>query len=126
MPSKVVDSSIVAAIAFNEPRADEAGRLLEGNDLYAPRLLSYELTNTAWKKARQHPADVGSIKAGLEWALLMGIHLMDIPHQTVLELALQTSLSAYDASYLYLARTLGADLVTFDEELATAASQSSS
>ena len=35
----------------------------------------------------------------------------------ILVLALETGLTTYDASYLYLSRSLGADLVTFDEQL---------
>jgi predicted nucleic acid-binding protein len=38
-----------------------------------------------------------------------------------LDLALETGLSAYDASYLLVAQILGAELVTLDAELATAA-----
>jgi predicted nucleic acid-binding protein len=37
-----------------------------------------------------------------------------------LELAAATGLTAYDASYLWLARRLGADLVTLDKQLAKA------
>lgn len=39
----------------------------------------------------------------------------------MLELALRTGLTACDAGYLWLARTLGAPLATFDAELGTAA-----
>ncbi len=38
----------------------------------------------------------------------------------ILLLALQTGLTTYDAAYLYLARSLGIPLVTFDEQLQTA------
>ncbi len=38
----------------------------------------------------------------------------------VLELALQTDLSAYDASYLWLARRLRLPLITLDQSLADA------
>ena len=120
MPAKVVDASVIAALAFDEPRADEANGLISEGDLYAPRLLGYELTSTALKKARQHPSEADLIEGGLEWALHMGVHLVNVPHLAVLRLALQTSLSAYDASYLYLARQLNAELVTFDKRLEAA------
>ncbi len=42
-------------------------------------------------------------------------------HDGALELALTTGLTAYDASYLWLTRQLGAELVTLDKQLATAA-----
>ena len=47
MPAKVVDASVLAAMAFGEPLADEAARLLSGADVYAPDLLPYELTSVA-------------------------------------------------------------------------------
>jgi predicted nucleic acid-binding protein len=40
-------------------------------------------------------------------------------------LAVMTGLSAYDASYLWLARRLGAELVTLDKQLAKAEAASS-
>ncbi len=45
MPARVVDASVVAAIAFAEPRAQEALALLGTDDLYAPSLLA--LTRSA-------------------------------------------------------------------------------
>ena len=39
----------------------------------------------------------------------------------ILEIALTTGLTAYDASYLWLARQLAAELVTLDKELRQAA-----
>jgi predicted nucleic acid-binding protein len=43
----------------------------------------------------------------------------------VTELAIQLNVTAYDASYLHLARLLGARLVTFDVELGRAFHRSS-
>lgn len=40
-----------------------------------------------------------------------------VDHVVVLRLALDTGLTTYDASYLYVARTLGLPLVTFDGRL---------
>ena len=45
---------------------------------------------------------------------------MAIDHDHVLELAEATGLTAYDASYLWLARSLGGELVTLDLKLAAA------
>ena len=58
---------------------------------------------------------------GLERALAMGIRLADVPYEEVYRIAVQAQLSAYDASYLYLARALDAELITFDQRLQAAA-----
>ena len=41
-----------------------------------------------------------------------------VDHDAVLALAVTTGLTVYDASYLWLARTLDAELVTLDQKLA--------
>ena len=52
----------------------------------------------------------------------MAIHWVDLVHPTVVDLALETGLTTYDASYLYSARFLGMPLVTFDRKLSAFAS----
>ena len=54
----------------------------------------------------------------------VGIRKMDVEFVEAIELAERLQLSLYDASYLWLARHLGAELVTLDEKLAKAAKAS--
>ena len=121
MSDSVVDASILAAIAFEEPRADEAAALISGVTLYAPDLLPYELCNVARKKSLRDPARARVIAAALEVALPFGLTLVPIPAVGLLSLATATGLTAYDAAYLWLARRLKCELLTFDERLARAA-----
>jgi predicted nucleic acid-binding protein len=44
-----------------------------------------------------------------------------VDHEGAIDLAVGTDLTAYDASYLWLHRQLGAELVTLDRLLAKAA-----
>lgn len=106
---------------FREPMAEEADRLTQGLDLCAPTLLPYELANIARTKCRRTPELTNEFLAVLDRALTMNVGLYEVPHAGVCRLALETGLSAYDASYLYLARALSIPLVTFDEQLARAA-----
>ena len=117
MPARVMDASVLGAIIFDEPRAAEAYTLIRGFELNAPGLLAYELTHIAQKKSRAYPAQREAIEKALEAALLMHIQWSEVDHVEVLRLALETGLTTYDASYLYLARSLGLVLVTFDERL---------
>ena len=50
----------------------------------------------------------------------MDIALHDIDPEEVFDLAFRHDLSGYDASYLWLARKMGAELVTLDEKLGRA------
>lgn len=47
----------------------------------------------------------------------LGVEAVSVDADAVVELALSTGLTAYDASYLWLARRFGADLVTLDKAL---------
>lgn len=121
MAGIVVDSSVFAAIAFDELQAREALSLLEGYEFYAPSLMAFELINTAWKKVIRDPSQRPGIIESLNLALSTPINWTEIDFDKTLALALETRLTAYDASYLYLAQTLGMPLATFDRKLSAAA-----
>jgi predicted nucleic acid-binding protein len=80
-------------------------------------LLGFELTSVARQKVLRHPDDAETLVAGLQIALSLPLGWSDVDHQTVLDLSMLVGLTTYDASYLYLARQLGIELVTFDEDL---------
>jgi predicted nucleic acid-binding protein len=118
---KVVDASALGAILFAEPAAETVVDSLRGERLAAPILLGYEITNVCLRKIRANPAQrVGLLAAFAAWSE-MGIELAVTDHAAVLLLAEQSGLTSYDASYLWLAQKLNADLVTLDRRLANAA-----
>lgn len=118
----VIDASVLAAITFGEPDAEGWSRRLEGAAVFAPRLLQYELQSVAHKKCGQHPRQSAAILAALAHALepASGITWMDPDPSDVVLVASASGLTAYDASYLCLAGTLGADLATADRTLSAA------
>lgn len=120
----VVDASALAALAFNEPDAEEVARRLEGREVHAPSLLPYELANVAWKKGRRDPSALPAILRALAEALDAdrGITWWSVPPTEATLTALATGLTAYDAAYVWLAGFLGADLVTLDGRVAAAPS----
>ncbi len=54
----------------------------------------------------------------------MNMHELEVRLGEVVALARRERLTVYDASYLWLARALDAELVTLDERLSRAASRS--
>lgn len=118
MPDKVVDASVIAALAFLESRAEEARDLLGNATLFAPEILPYELASLALKKTRDLPSGRFDIATRLRDALSLEVELVPVEPQELLELALKTNLTVYDAAYLQIARRLGCPLVTFDAKLA--------
>lgn len=121
MIAKVADASVIAALAFGEPRADEAAALLQDAILYEPLLLPFELVSVARKKCLAHPERAVAIRTALDLALALDVHWVEVDFPAVLQMSLDTGLTAYDTAYLYVARALRATLVTFDERLARAA-----
>jgi predicted nucleic acid-binding protein len=115
----VVDCSVVSGAIFAEHWQDAARQHLVGSDLHAPSLIQAELANVAVKKIRRGFVD--SANEGLLLLRELTINLHRIDETSVVALAQQYSLSAYDASYLWLAAELKCPLATFDEKLGRAA-----
>lgn len=118
----VADASALAAIIFEEPAADTVDPQLRAAELWAPTILQFELANVAWKKIRRNPSKgveiLGALRAffadrPIEW--------VDIDVTDVVLIAQQTGLTPYDASYVWLAGSIGADLVTLDTRIAATA-----
>jgi predicted nucleic acid-binding protein len=120
MPVKVVDASALAALLFGEPEAEAVAEQLVDARLVAPALLDFELANVCLIKARRHPEQRPVLTAAFQLRGRLAVNAVAVDHDGALELAAATGLTAYDASYLWLARRLGAELVTLDKQLAKA------
>jgi predicted nucleic acid-binding protein len=114
---KVVDASALAALLFGEPEAEVVAVRLDGARLVAPSLPPFELANLCLVKCGRHPHLRVSLLAALKLLRGLGVDEIAVDHDAVVELSLETGLSACDASYLWLARRLGTDLVTLDQAL---------
>jgi predicted nucleic acid-binding protein len=123
MADKVVDASALAAIAFAEPGADAVIDQIDGHRLHAPTLVVFELMNVAWKRSKKQPAATSLFLQALEVLEGLGLRFRGIDQAEVIRLGLATGLTAYDATYLWLARALGLPLVTLDKKLGAHAKQ---
>jgi predicted nucleic acid-binding protein len=119
--TNVVDASALAALLFAEPEAENIAKRLEGTRLMAPSLLDFELANVCLTKIRRQPNDRDAIRDAFRLSNRLRVETVAVDHIAVLDLAEATRLTAYDASYLWLARTLDAELITLDRKLAAAA-----
>lgn len=120
MPVKVVDASALAALLFGEPEAEAVAERLGEARLLAPALIGFELANVCLIKSRRHPEKRAMLTAAFKLRGQLKLEEIAVDHDETLELATATGLTAYDASYLWLARQLGAELVTLDSQLAKA------
>jgi len=118
---KVVDASALAAAVFLEPGFADVRARIHGCKLYAPALIWFEMANVCVKKMRSIPSDRDLILRQHEAGLKTAIERREVDHRQVVSLAERHKLSAYDASYLWLAKQLNCELVTLDVRLNAAA-----
>jgi predicted nucleic acid-binding protein len=119
-PVKVVDASALASIVFGEDTAEAMAERLEQSRLLAPTLLDFEMANICKNKLRTEKTQRGEILSSFAERGRIVIERVDVDIDDMLELAIQSGLSAYDASYLWVARQYDAELVTLDKRLNTA------
>ncbi len=117
----VCDASVLASIAFGDPHAADALRLLSRKRLYAPSLLRYELAHVAVRRRTTEPEENDRVAQAFAAALRVPMTIVEPAWPQVLYLARECGLSAYDASYLQIALALHIPLATLDRRLAAAA-----
>ncbi|MEM0094052.1 MAG: type II toxin-antitoxin system VapC family toxin [Thermofilum sp.] len=119
----VVDASVVAKWFIAEKGREKAVKLrddyVDGKvRLHAPALMPFEVLNAVRFSRRDVKADV--LKAVAESLALYGIQLHQLSGryaELVVEVALENGITIYDASYVALAKYLGAVLYTADQKL---------
>lgn len=122
----VLDASVGIKLFVDEPDSDKAAHLLArlaadpAAEIYVPDLFYIECANILLKYTRRFNRRLEDALADIQ--ALAGLTLQNTPtaelSQAALQLASQTTLSAYDACYAVLAQKLEIPLVTADERLA--------
>jgi predicted nucleic acid-binding protein len=118
----VVDASAIAALLFGEPKAAKVAGQLRASMLAAPTLVRYEIGHACLKKISRYPERHDDLLETLSLFGRLHVQEIDVPPWEVVPLAEASELSFYDASYLWLSRSLGVPLVTLDTKLEAAAS----
>jgi predicted nucleic acid-binding protein len=121
----VIDSSIAACWGLPDENSPAAARALTttfNEDMVVPGLFWHELRNVFLVNERRRLLTTDETETGLRLVENMSPRIDETAsHQDVLEVARRHSLSAYDATYLELAKRAAAALATLDARLARAA-----
>jgi predicted nucleic acid-binding protein len=115
---KVVDASAIVALLFNELAQERIVASLRSASLHAPSLLEFEVANACLKKMRTSPHQRQALLEAFSLLDELSIALEGINFADAIALAARAKLSLYDASYLWLAHALDAELFTLDNKLA--------
>lgn len=124
----VLDNSMVLAMLMPDEVDEEAEALksiLNAVHICVPYLWVYEFSNalnTNIRRKRLTPADAIDMAAVVQnWEIQIDTHTLS--PIALSQLARDTGLTTYDASYLELSRRLNAPLYTLDAQLKKAAQQ---
>ena len=120
MAVKVVDASALGALLFGEPDDAAVAERLRGASLIAPALLHFDVANICLKKMRRHPDQRDVLMDAFGMLGQMEVGMVEVDHDEALVTAERCGLTTYDASYLWLARRTGSELVTLDGQLQAA------
>lgn len=117
----VVDASfVVAALTDDGPDGRWADSLLDVDELAAPHLMQVEAANVI--RRGEAAGSIGADTASLAHAdlLALRVELFAYEHFASRVWELRHNVSAYDALYIAVAESLGADLATLDRRLSRA------
>jgi predicted nucleic acid-binding protein len=110
-------------MVFAEPGSETLARQLEGRDLLAPPMMPYEVANALWVKVRGDPERRDALFGQFRDFLEVPFESCEVDLEAVASFGLQHGLTVYDASYIWLALSRDAGLVTLDRQMARIASR---
>ncbi|MDR2682222.1 MAG: type II toxin-antitoxin system VapC family toxin [Holosporaceae bacterium] len=88
-------------------------------------LFDYEFANVMWKTAKYQALSAGDIRNCFAFVDAIGIERYRSDPMKLFLYATETGLTAYDASYLLLAKKYKCPIATFDKQLIAAANKES-
>jgi len=115
----VVDTNVVVHLITDGRETTDASALFREDDEWAaPRILMSEFRNVLVGMLRSGAVTSNRAKVMSDRAAaILGDRITPVDSAHVLDVAIECGLSAYDAEFVALARTLGVQLVTLDGEI---------
>ena len=115
----VVDTNVMTRLVVGgEDGADSTALLEQDAEWAAPGILVSELRNVLLGFVRRGELTPEQAKAMCDDAsLVLGGRIINVSGAQVIDTALEGGLSAYDAEFVVLARTLGVPLATLDSAI---------
>jgi len=118
----VLDSSVIAAIFFQEPSSEKAASAVENHELVTVDLARAEVANVAWKRVTLFNEDRELITRAFKMSMeFIETSCKVIPTRELVEesfpMALKNKISFYDALFVSASLREGVPLLTLDKKL---------
>lgn len=110
-------SAVVALLLDSGPDGQWAAERLRSAELFAPSLLPYECANIIRRHELSGLVSADQAAQGHADLVDLAVNLWPYELLSARVWQLRTNLSSYDASYVALAETIGADLITLDRRI---------
>lgn len=112
----VVDTNVMVHLVAEGSEGPNATEIFEKDGEWAaPRILMSEFRNTVLGMVRRGSTTSDEAKVMSERAAeILGDRIIPVDSAQVLDVAMECGLTAYDAEFVALARSLGVPLVTLD------------
>ena len=124
MKSIVVDNSVVIGWLLKEENAKKSAdilRLALGNEFIVPSVWSYEIINVLWVAQKRGHLSVAETPQALKELNKLPIKIHDLALEVistqVLDISREFRLTIYDASYVFLAKSLKIPIASFDQDI---------
>ena len=119
----VVDTNVVVHLITDSPDTADASALFEEDGEWAaPRILMSEFRNVLVGMVRRGAITLDRARVMSDRAAaILSDRITPVDSAHVLDVAMECRLTAYDAEFVALARTLGVPLVTLDGGILTGA-----
>jgi len=119
----VADSSVLLAVALNEPEKPRLIAATTGHALLAPPILPFEIGNALSAMVRREVLSAAQAMMAWDVAQRISVALRDIDVRAALDIATRFRVYAYDAYFLECALRWRCPLLTLDRGMQRIAAQ---
>jgi len=113
----ISDTNIFLAVALDEPEKEHIIQITSGTNIISPEILPYEIGNALSAMVKRKQLTSEEALQAQQNANSIPVRLVNTDVQKALKLAIEFNIYAYDAYFLYCAKSLAYPLFTFDKRM---------
>ncbi len=119
----ISDTNIFLAVALDEPEKEHIIQITSGTNIISPEILPYEIGNALSAMVKRKQLTSEEALQAQQNANFIPVRLVNTDVQKALKLAIEFNIYAYDAYFLYCAKSLTCPLFSFDKRMKRVANE---